>query len=90
MGRQAPAPLGNTLVRRDRVPACDPRGSALACNRPGDVLRARMTIVETRASTSKPDRGTITAKWEVYNQKDELVLTMEGLGMYRRRAAGGN
>jgi acyl dehydratase len=53
--------------------------------RPGDALRARMTIVEARPSRSKPDRGTINSKWEVFNQNDELVMTMEGMGMYRRR-----
>lgn len=53
--------------------------------RPGDRLHARMTIVEAHASRSKPDRGTIKSKWEVFNQNDELVMTMEGVGMYRRR-----
>ncbi|MFL6623858.1 MAG: MaoC family dehydratase [Sulfurifustaceae bacterium] len=56
--------------------------------RPGDVLHARMTVMESRASTSKPDRGVIKSKWEVFNQNDELVMTMEGMGMYRRRSAG--
>jgi acyl dehydratase len=55
--------------------------------RPGDTLRARMTVVEARASRSKPDRGTITSKWEIFNQNNELVMTMEGTGMYRRRDA---
>ena len=53
--------------------------------RPGDILRARMTIVEAHPSRSKPDRGTIKSRWEVFNQNDELVMTMEGMGMYRRR-----
>lgn len=56
--------------------------------RPGDTLRATMTITETRASTRKPDRGLIKSKWEVYNQNHELVMTMEGMGMYRRRNPG--
>jgi acyl dehydratase len=56
--------------------------------RPGDILRAQMIIVETRASTSKPDRGIIKTKSEVFNQKNELVMTMEGMGMYRRRNPG--
>lgn len=56
--------------------------------RPGDTLRGRMTIVDVRASSSKPDRGLIRAKWEVFNQKDELVMTVEGMGMYRRRSPG--
>jgi acyl dehydratase len=55
--------------------------------RPGDTLRSRMTVVEARPSRSKPDRGTIKSKWEVFNQSDELVMTMEGMGMYRRRGA---
>ncbi len=53
--------------------------------RPGDTLRAQMTIMETRASASKPDRGLIKSNWEVFNQNDELVMTMVGVGMYRRR-----
>lgn len=55
--------------------------------RPGDTLRAQMTVVETRPSMSKPDRGTIKSKWEVFNQNNELVMTMDGMGMYRRRSA---
>lgn len=54
--------------------------------RPGDTLSARMTVLESRASTSKPDRGTIKSRWEVFNQAGELVMTMEGYGMFRRRA----
>lgn len=56
--------------------------------RPGDTLRGRMTILETRPSRSKPDRGVIKSHWEVFNQADELVMTMEGHGMYRRRDPG--
>lgn len=54
--------------------------------RPGDVLRVRMTVIESHASTSKPDRGIIKLTWEVFNQTDDLVMTMEGMLMYRRRA----
>lgn len=53
--------------------------------RPGDRLRTRMTVLEARASRSKPDRGIVKSLWEVHNQSDELVMTMEGIGMYRRR-----
>lgn len=57
--------------------------------RPGDTLHAKMEIVESRASQSKPDRGVIRSRWEVHNQSGELVMTMEGRGMYRRRSPGG-
>lgn len=55
--------------------------------RPGDVLRAQMTVLEARPSASKPDRGILKSDWKVLNQHDELVMTMQGLGMFRRRPA---
>jgi len=56
--------------------------------RPGDTLHAKLEIVESRASQSKPDRGVIRSRWLVQNQVGELVMTVEGLGMYRRRNVG--
>ncbi len=53
--------------------------------RPGDVLRMRLTVLETRASQSKPDRGIVRTRWEVLNQSGELVMTSEGMGMFMRR-----
>jgi acyl dehydratase len=55
--------------------------------RPGDTLRAQMIVGETRPSASKPDRGTIKSHWEVFNQQGELVMTMEGFSMFKRRPA---
>ncbi len=53
--------------------------------RPGDRLRLRMTVESARASRSKPDRGTVLHRWEVFNQHDELVMTMTGYGMFLKR-----
>ena len=55
--------------------------------RPGDSLRLRMTVLEARPSTSKPDRGTVLHRWDVLKQNGETVMTMEGYGMFRRRGA---
>lgn len=55
--------------------------------RPGDSLRLRMTVLEAKPSTSKPDRGTVLHRWDVLNQDSETVMTMEGYGMFRRRGA---
>ena len=55
--------------------------------RPDDVLRMRVTILETRGSQSKPDRGILRSLWELINQRDEVVMTCEGMGIYRRRPA---
>jgi acyl dehydratase len=53
--------------------------------RPGDTIRAMRTVLEARTSKSKPDIGIVKSRWEVYNQNDELVMTMEGYGMFRVR-----
>lgn len=53
--------------------------------RPGDVLRAEMVVQDARASKTKPDRGVVKSAWKVFNQNDELVMSMQGLGMFRRR-----
>jgi len=53
--------------------------------RPGDTIRATREVLETRASKSRPDMGVVKNRWEVFNQDGELVMTMEGYGMFRRR-----
>jgi acyl dehydratase len=40
-------------------------------------------------SKSKPDVGIVKTRWDVYNQADEPVMTMEGYGMFRVRQPGG-
>jgi acyl dehydratase len=56
--------------------------------RPGDTLTGFVTILEARASSSKPDRGVVLTLWEVFNQHDEQVLSMKGNVMFQRRPAG--
>lgn len=53
--------------------------------RPGDRLRARVTVVDTRRSTSRPDRGIIHFHQQAINQDDEVVLSMRGMGMSKCR-----
>lgn len=54
---------------------------------PGDTLRMRFEVLESRPMTSRPDVGLVRSRWEVLNQHGEVVLTMEGWGMFRRRPA---
>jgi acyl dehydratase len=56
--------------------------------RPGDTLSLKATVLDTRASASRPDMGTMRARSEVYNQHGELVMHMTGVGMFRRRSPG--
>ncbi|MGE0801509.1 MAG: MaoC family dehydratase [Lautropia sp.] len=53
--------------------------------RPGDRLRARVEVLEMRRSVSRPDRGVIRFHQQLFNQNDEMVLSMRGMGMYRCR-----
>ncbi len=53
--------------------------------RPGDTLRARVSILESRPSRSKPDRGVVHGKIEAFNQKGELVLSMLAISIVGRR-----
>lgn len=55
--------------------------------RPGDTIRAMRTVLESRRSASKPDVGIVKTLWEVFNQNDERVMTMEGYGMFKVRGA---
>ena len=53
--------------------------------RHGDALRIRVTILETRPSRTKPDRGIVRAKLEAFNQRDDLVLSMIAVSFLGRR-----
>jgi acyl dehydratase len=53
--------------------------------RPGDRLRARVEVRELRVSQSKPDRGVLTLPQELLNQRGEVVLSLQGRAMVRRR-----
>jgi acyl dehydratase len=53
--------------------------------RPGDVLRVRVTVTETRRSQSKPDRGLVRGLVEVLNQDGELVMTQRPMNLMRCR-----
>lgn len=55
---------------------------------PGDTLRVRLRVIEARPSASKPTVGLVRSAWEVLNQRDEVVTTMDGWNMFGRRPAG--
>jgi acyl dehydratase len=56
---------------------------------PGDTLSVRLSTLETRPMASRPKVGLVLSKWEVFNQHRELVLTMQGWGMFGRREPAG-
>lgn len=54
--------------------------------RPGDELRVRVTVLEAQRSRSKPDRGMVRTSIEAINQRDEVVMTMVALNLFRCRS----
>ncbi len=56
--------------------------------RPGDTLAPRVTVLETRPSRSKPDRGILRFRVEVTNQDGELAMSLVGAAFIGRRPGG--
>jgi acyl dehydratase len=51
----------------------------------------RVRVTENRPSQSKPDRGTLVFEVDVFNQNDELVMTIENwIAMIRARPQVGH
>lgn len=49
--------------------------------RPGDLLSVRVTVLETRRSRSKPDRGVMHTRAEVTNQRGELAMSLTAVNI---------
>ena len=55
--------------------------------RPGDTLTAWVECASKVPSRSRPEMGIIHEQWQATNQKGELVMTLKGTNMVRRRPA---
>lgn len=53
--------------------------------RPGDTLRLRITILESKPSSSKNDRGLIRSLLETINQHDEVVMSAKIMSLLLTR-----
>ena len=56
--------------------------------RPGDVLRARVSVLSAKASQSKNDRGTVISLVETINQKDEVIMSYKAINIMLKRNSG--
>jgi acyl dehydratase len=50
--------------------------------RAGDELSIRVTILETKRSRSKPDRGIVYSLIEVMNQDRDVVMSMKAVNLF--------
>ncbi len=53
--------------------------------RPGDVLSVRSEVIEVRPSKSKPERGIMRARFEVFTEDGAVVMTLSSVSLLRRR-----
>jgi acyl dehydratase len=56
--------------------------------RPDDELRLRATVLDTRASKSRPEMGFVRFNFELFNSAGERVMTLTTSLMMGRRKAG--
>jgi acyl dehydratase len=55
--------------------------------RPGDQLRLRVSVLETKPSRSKPDRGMVVSLLEALNQSGEVVFSLKAMNLLAKRRA---
>lgn len=55
--------------------------------RPGDSITLKMVVTDVVPSQSRPDRGLVRSTWEGRNQNGDIVITIEGMGLFGRRPA---
>ena len=53
--------------------------------KPGDTLWVKTSIIDKRESTSQPDRGPISLRHEVHNQKGDQVCSFERILIFLKR-----
>lgn len=53
--------------------------------RAGDTLRARAQCLEKRESRSDPARGVVRYRYELFNQRDEVVFSCISTNLVQRR-----
>ena len=57
---------------------------------PGDELTLTWTVIETRASQSKPDRGIVKVRQELHNQQGELAMSLVSIMLIKTRSGAGS
>ena len=55
--------------------------------RPGDTLRTTAEVIESKPSSSKPDRGMARIRYAAVNQDGDEVLSFITIHILRRRTA---
>jgi acyl dehydratase len=57
---------------------------------PNDTLYGRLTIIDAKASRSRPTLGILRSHSELFNQRNELLMTVIGIHFVGRKPAEGS
>jgi acyl dehydratase len=52
---------------------------------PGDTISARIEVLDSVPSRSKPDRGRLTFGFTLTNQNNETIMDLQGMTIFGRR-----
>ena len=52
-----------------------------------DTIRVEAEVLEARVSRSKPDRGFVEIRYDIFNQTDEMVAQYQATHILKRRQA---
>ena len=52
---------------------------------PGDTLRVETEVIDKARSKSRPEMGSFRSEVRVFNQHNELVMTLKSIGLIRTR-----
>lgn len=53
--------------------------------RPGDTLWGKSEVIDKKLSAKRPEMGIVRSKVTIFNQRDEPVMTMIPIAMWRTR-----
>lgn len=56
--------------------------------RPGTQIRLRTTVLDKRASNSRPERGFVQCRYELIDESDGVIMMLVSSMMIRRRIPG--
>jgi acyl dehydratase len=80
--------LVDNLTERKQAGLGSPGQDELRWHRPvypGDVLRVETEMLEKTRSRSRPEMGSFRSDVRIYNQDDQLVMSMKSIGLIRVR-----
>ena len=55
--------------------------------RPGSIIHGYRTTIQSRPSDSRPEMGIIKSLFEGVDQDGDLVVSMEGIGLFSRKGS---